>query len=259
MIVVGCTFAGLAMTACSTKPRNGSEQPDAAERSLPNLAASDYLKQIFSRYQTAAAYGDEGIVRLGLERDGKTSVQIAPMHVHYYRTSLWIAAYDARLWTNGSETLGWIADPTSEMHDGQVVVGGPVSTSESGGRPELPRLLSDAILADRMTLGLGGPPPQLEWLFDTDPMARLFDGEASPERIEYGSSSTRENHRCWVVQATRDGDTYRFHIDQERSMIVAIDLPIALAEQSQSLNGWKIRSLELLLKDASFATPAGPL
>ncbi|MEM6470585.1 MAG: hypothetical protein AAF802_13595 [Planctomycetota bacterium] len=247
------------LTACSKPEPVASSGEETIEQLIPEVPAGVFLEQIFSRYQSAGAYRDEGVVRLGLERDSKSSVQVAPMHVQFDQASLWVAAYDARLWTDGDETIGWIAEPDSVMHDGQVVVGGPIASSESGGRPELPRLLGDSILAARMTLGLGGPPPQLEWLFDADPMARLFESDESNQRIEYDGFSSREGFSCLVVAAAAGNDSYRFHVDRARSMIVAVDLPTSLAGNPVELDGWKIRSLELLLKDATFQKPERPL
>ncbi|MEO1615719.1 MAG: hypothetical protein AAFV88_07730 [Planctomycetota bacterium] len=249
-------IGALCLSGCLAE---STEQPTATRDSIeqPSLPAADYLRQILTRYQSAGSYRDEGVVRLGIERDGKSSVQVAPMHVQFYRSSLWVAAYDARIWTDGSKTIGWLADPESEMHDGQIVVGGRVSSKEAGARPELKRLLGDPLLATRMTSGLGGPPPQLEWLFDSEPMAKLFrgDSEQATRTVRYSQPVKRDGVPCIVIETVSGDESYRFYIDQPRSIVIAIDLPISLAGQEVRLDGWRVRSLELVLENATFEPP----
>ena len=247
-------FFGLMLTfllvGCSRTPENGASTESSAQpMSLPNSPAEDYLRHVLSRYGSTTHYRDEGEVRLSVEADGATQRFTAPMHVLLDGPNLWIAAYDGRLWSDGNRTLGWIHDEKSDRHDGQVVVG---PTAAPDGRPELKRVLNEPTLREKIIAGLGGPPPQLEWLLEPDPMAKLFDGKQT--KIEYAGIRSRDSVAHVVVEAVADGQRYRFWIDGEKSLIRSVDLPIELAEENPSTPaGWRVRSLELRLPNATFA------
>ncbi|MEL6105469.1 MAG: hypothetical protein AAFU85_05520, partial [Planctomycetota bacterium] len=212
-------------------------------------AADEYLRHVLSRYGSTTHYRDDGEVRLSVEADGVTQRFTAPMRVLLDGTNIWIAAYDGRLWSDGDRTLGWIHDEKSNHHDGQVVVG---PTAAPQGRPELKRLLNEPTLREKIVAGLGGPPPQLEWLLEPDPMAKLFDGKQT--KVEYAGIRSRDDLDHIVVEAVADDQRYRFWIDGQKSLIRSVDLPIELAEENPSTpDGWRVRSLELRLPNATFA------
>ncbi|MCO8122698.1 hypothetical protein NHH03_13200 [Stieleria sp. TO1_6] len=243
---VGCADSKTSETA-STSPDGAQSQ-----KGLPAVSAADFLRQVLRRYQNASHYRDQGEVRLRIEQDGQLLRQTAPMQVALEGTTIWIAAYDARLWSDDQQTLGWLADQRTRYHDAQVVVG-PVST----GRPTLSLLLQDPILSERMVAGLGGPPPQLEWLFDPDPMAKLFT-DAAADAIEYQGIDESDGVKCVVVHAVVDRDRYRFWIDPDQSVIRNVDLPVSMAGQAVQLEGAKVHSLELSLVGATFDPPQEP-
>lgn len=192
------------------------------------------------------------------------------MHVCLDGPALWVAAYDARLWSDSQRTIGWIADPETQYHDSQIVVGAPSTVlsgerSEGSERPVLERLLGDPILTARMVAGLGGPPPQLEWLLDAEPMAKLFEvdekstaDEQPLQHIRYQSISERDGVWCVVVVASTGDESYRFWIDRDRSCIHAVELPAVVAGQPIELDGWTIESLELVLHEARFRAGEAP-
>lgn len=245
-----------------------SMQSNGKSAGIPEMAAEDYLRQVLSRYRNAKSYRDVGEVRLRVEKEGRMTRRIAPMHVALDGSTIWLAAYDARLWSDSGKTIGWIADPDSDFHDGQVVVGGTAASATSSIRPVLEHLLRDPILASRMVSGLGGPPPQLEWLLDPDPMAKLFrDGRSNSNSanaageataIQYEGMADRDNVSCVVVRAVAGNDAYRFWIDRSRSLIHGVELPVSMAGKQIELDGWKVHSLELSLNGASFEPPEQP-
>ena len=238
---------------------------DSLDRTVPEIPATDYLQQVLSRYRSTRSYRDLGEVRLRVEKDGRLMRQTAPMHVMLDGSTIWVAAYDARLWSDDGETVGWIADPQTNLHDSQVVIGGSSSEQRSTGRPILANLLRDPILTSSMVSGLGGPPPQLEWLLDPDPMAKLFGGhdpragESEPAReIVYDGIELHDQIPCVLVKVVAGRDVYRFWIDRQKSLIYRVELPASLAGQKVQLDGWKVHSLELVLVNASFQPPSRP-
>lgn len=261
-------LACVATTGCSSTtqetPTNDPEAKHERAISLPTATAEDYLKQVLTRYRNAKSYRDEGEVVLRVEKDGRRIRQIAPMNVALDANRVWIAAYDARLWSDASETLGWIANEKNNFHDSQVVVGMTENSRPPVARPSLEFLLRDPILAERMVAGLGGPPPQLEWLLDPEPMARLFNedtdsskSESSPSdrSIEYEGVLKRDGQPRVVVRAIANGDKYLFWIDKSTSVIHSVDLPVSMTGQQVELDGWTVHSLELKLVNAHFDQP----
>lgn len=255
----------------------GGPQTDPSEKNFngiglhstpPDLSAADYLKRVLSRYRNARSYRDLGEVRLRVEKNGRLTRQAAPMHVMLDGATIWIAAYDARLWSDDGKTIGWIAETKTNHHDSQVVVGDFSTINQSSGRPVLQNLLRDPILTQRMVSGLGGPPPQLEWLLDPDPMSKLFASRKSGNRkssesdpapiIEYDAVALRDQVECVVVKAIVGNDLYRFWIDRKRSLVHSVELPVSMAGQHVQLDGWKVHSLELVLVEASFQSPPQP-
>ncbi|WP_149497153.1 hypothetical protein [Roseiconus lacunae] len=249
----------LGVIGCGGKDRADEDVLAAKNRpqvTLPAIPAADFLEQVISRYRSENAYQDRGYVRMVVTRDGKGSEETAPMSVHLQGAKLDLAAYDARLWSDGSQTFGWIADPNTSLHDQQVVVGGSLHDATSNvRRPSLDRLLRDPILTAKMKAGLGGPPPQLEWLLEADPMANLFRGKQA-ERIEYVGIRMLRDVPCVVVLAEVDGEQYRFWIDRRRSIMKLVELPTSVAETSVTVGGYEFESLELVLEGATFAPDA---
>ena len=234
------------------------------EPTLPDQPAVSYLKQVLSRYRNARSYRDRGEVRVSIEQSGRTIDETAPMQIFLDGSKIWVAAYDARLWSDESQTIAWIADEQTRYHDSQVLIGGSLSAEAASGRPVLEQLLGDPILTERMTSGLGGPPPQLEWLLDANPMAKLFE-DTSQNRtthgtrsIEYDGFADSEGTRCVIVKTIDGAETYRFWIEPARSLIHRVELPVSVSGNPLQYLGWKVRSLELVLADASFEPPETP-
>ncbi|MCS7466472.1 hypothetical protein NZK35_07440 [Stieleria sp. ICT_E10.1] len=270
----------LAFSGCGGKEHAPSSAVDSATEgmsiSLPEIPAADYLKRVLTRYQNTRSYRDRGEVRLRVEKDGQLVRRTAPMQVVMDGPTIWIAAYDARVWSDPERMIGWIADEQTDFHDGQVLLAGPAADGPSASRPALEKLLRDPILTARMVSGLGGPPPQLEWLLDPNPMGKLFGhstrpgesagqegtdqnaGESEQRSIRYEGMARRENVQCVIVETVAGDDVYRFWIDPQRSLIHCVELPVAMAGKRIELEGWQVRSLELVLTGASFQPPESP-
>ena len=258
--VLGISVAAIGAGGCrkpesgdsASKPAGGPQQNSAVSTvSLPPIPAGEYLQQVFSRYRSTSSYQDQGEVWLRVERDGRVIRNVAPMEIRLDGAKIWIAAYDARLWSDDERTLGWVVNDETKPDQHQVVVGASATDQRSTDRPVLANLLRDPLLTSRMTSGLGGPPPQLEWLLDAKPMARLFQPQST---IEYEGTETEREHPCVVVRATAGEETYRFWIDRSRSLVRRVSLPVSIAGTSVELDGWTVKSLELVLMEARFST-----
>ena len=159
------------LLGCGRPPeKDESSEPVPTNIEIPKVPADDYLRHVLGRYGGATHYQDAGEVCLSVEVQGRSQRFTAPMHVLLEGPTIWVAAYDGRIWSDSQRTIGWVHDEKTQHHDSQVVVG---ATASPSGRAELNRLLGEPILREKIVAGLGGPPPQLEWL-----LGARSDGQA---------------------------------------------------------------------------------
>jgi hypothetical protein len=233
------------LTGCGTSTVQESPENVVAgsAASFRDRSPQQYLAAVFSRYRNAASYHDRGIVRLAYTADDRHESKIAPMQVWFDHDRLYVEAYDVKISSDVHGLTAWINDPDTSDFDSQVLRLGPI-----GRRPTLEALLPDPILATRVSGGLAGPPPQLEWLFARDPMKRLFHAR---HRFEYGGFGRVDDQMCRNVLVHADGDVYQFWIDQRSGVIRRVDLPPVAAPPSPG-EAVQMMSLSLELKAAAF-------
>ena len=115
-------------------------------------------------------------------------------------------------------------------------------------------LLTDEILIEHLGAGLAGPPPQLEWLFASQPMRHLFD---SDHHFSYGPQREVDGFPCSSVEVDAAGEPFRFWVDRALGLIRRVDLPPVAPGTSDESPGEIKLSLDLV--GASFDTPqSGP-
>ncbi|MGB7347623.1 MAG: hypothetical protein WBD20_25595 [Pirellulaceae bacterium] len=251
-------FALSLLLAVTVGCGRGSTEADVApeQATYQDMTAEQFLQSVFARYRNAESYRDSGRVRLSYQANGQSLSEVAPLSTWFDRNSLYVDAYDAHLRHTPSGFTAWITDPTTDNFDSQVV-----RTASQPGRPTIDALLSDTVLRERITAGLAGPPPQLEWLFAAEPMKLLFDG---PFQIGYGKPTKVEQRDCITIIVQAEDDAYRFAIDQRSGVIRQVELPTILApmrfqtsnadNQQATGPGQSIR-LTLELAGATFESP----
>ncbi len=200
-------------SGCGTSPSEDSGQ-SAIQNSL---TARGYLQSVFQRYRHAQSYRDNAVARLSYTIDGRLQSEQAPLSVRMDGRTIYVSAYDVQIWSDQEGTMAWIVDQATENHDSQVLRLPPRE-----GRFDPQDLLADAVLNEKISSGLAGPPAQLDWLFADHPMQRLF---AENHEIKFGKRRELDDRLCQMVLVTADADQYRFWIDQDSSVIRRVDLP----------------------------------
>ncbi|MEM9586573.1 MAG: hypothetical protein AAGA03_04775 [Planctomycetota bacterium] len=193
-------------------------------KQTPRLGAKELLTTVLRRYRSAAAYGDQAIVRLVYEPGSESATaeeRTAPISTWFVRDHLWIQAYSVNLHVRSGKLTAWSIEAPPERYPHQVL-----ETQFPSGRPTLDALLNDTMLANWLQSGLAGAPPQLEWLFSPDPMAKLFQSE---HQFADDGESQVDGQDCRVARVDSDALTYRFHIDPRAGLIRRIDLPPPVA------------------------------
>ena len=250
---ISAIFMSLAIIGCgssdsATGPRSANDENVVVAKltSLRTASAKQYLAAIFSRYRNAASYHDRAQARLSYRVGDRIESKVAPLRVWLDHQRLYLEVYDVCLWSDENAMTAWIKDAATEDFDSQVLRTGP-----QVGRPEIAKLLSDPILAQKLAAGLAGPPPQLEWLFAANPMNQLF---SDAHVFEYASTQSVDGFPCEGIKVNAGKDVYQFWIDKTEGLIRQVDLP-PIQGPPRSGAPPQAMSLSLEMLDASFRSP----
>lgn len=254
-------LVGLTLTGC--RPL-GSPTSDTAVTSA-NVDAEIRLRDVFRRYQVTSYYDDNGVVILhapGARTDLSSETESAPLSVHFDPHELTVKAYTARIRVLARtdpanddveqvDLTAWFDEPESAHFDAQVLRHqwrSPVSD-----RLSLPPILSDEVLRARLSAGLAGPPPQLEWLLADHPMQKLFEPQTEFAWLRPASIDNAELQR---IEVTSESERFVFWIDANTSLIHRVELPLpdlGARQAGVDRSGW---SLRLELRSATFQPPS---
>ncbi|TWT64631.1 hypothetical protein [Allorhodopirellula solitaria] len=248
----------------ATGCRPADPPPRAEVSSVPQVDAETRLHNVFRRYQVTSYYHDDGEVVLqapGAKSFRSSETETAPLKVHFTPHDLRVEAYTARIRVLASpdtsdhdreqiEMHAWFDEPESSHFDAQVLR--QTWRSAMADRLPLQRVLADEVLRARLSAGLAGPPPQLEWLLADDPMQKLFTPET---KFEWIDSASLDGASLQRIAATSRSERFVFWIDPTTSLIRRVELPLPdLAGNGAGIDrsDWSLR-LELL--SATFEPP----
>ena len=261
LLIVGCGDTASQKAEPGVAGR-GSSQPDGGSTAPVRPASFDgspreLLEAVLARYRHAAEYHDRGRVKLTYRSEGSITHREAPLEVWFDRGAFYVNAYDVRIWSEDRGTFAWILDPSTDHFDGQVLW-----RRSDDNRPDVDDFTDDPILAAKLAAGLAGPPPQLEWLFASTPMRRLFDDSSRLSFLDDAAldDATLDDHTCRRVRIDADGESFVFWVDARRGVIRRVDLPDLLASAEPGEPQQRMR-LSLELRDAAFSAdgfPAAP-
>lgn len=223
----------------------------------------DRLRQIFARYRGSSYYQDtsEVVLRVVPMADASSELfsggkqeQRAPFRVRWTGRQLDVQAYVVRLRASSSpqsnqvELNAWFDEPETRHFDSQMLV--DVWQKPENQRLDLDRVLADEVLRSKLSAGLAGPPPQLEWLFAGDPMSGIFEPTAKLKWLPDANFAGQKMRR---IAAETEGKSYVFWIDPTVSVIRRVELPLPLIEGLDT----KQSSLTLEFRRAEFAPQSG--
>ncbi len=238
------------LAGCSDPARQNAAFHGEVERlGHPNVDPETLLKSTFQRYRAAESYSDNARVRLAYDVGGRRESQLAPLNVRLDQRNFYVEAYSLRCYCDSRQTLSWVKDDATHDFDGQVSVRQAPSQ-----RGDWEQLTLDPVFQQQLSAGLGGPPPQLDWLFAAEPMKRLFEGQ---HHFEFGSEQSIENHLCQSVIVRADSKRYVFWIDRDETIIREVELPTVIAAPAPNLPPQEM-TLTVQLSAATFQPSSQP-
>lgn len=248
-------IAILTAIGCQRSDVETSNSRVSIDSAVP-VGSRDLLSQVLARYQSCSSYSDRGRAVLRVESmsgDGRMVTTTAPLRVSLDRDDLAADAYTSRIRVVSKQTdqqssrslIAWFDEPSTSDFDHQVLSlrWSVPHEDPSSSRLSLDRLLQDEVLRSRLSAGLAGPPPQLEWLLAYDPMSAIF---ADGSRFAYLDDASIGRQRMKRVRVVAAGQAYVFWIEPTQRLIRRVELPLPAGTAA----GFATLSLEL--DDATF-------
>ncbi|MFG0254895.1 MAG: hypothetical protein ACF787_07330 [Rhodopirellula sp. JB053] len=256
----GIAFVAVWINGCGTSERP-SEPVAVSRQAAHDVDAQTRLREVFGAYQASTFYEDDGEVVIRSPRTPASGSfaneqETAPLRVRLDPRQLAVDAYTARIRVSASENAGrsrerleliaWFNEPETSHFDAQVLMQRWESSPED--RLRLENVLRDEVLRSRVSAGLAGPPPQLEWLLADRPMKKLFTDDSRFEWLDTGEIDGVELQR---IAVTSDRERFVFWIHPVTNLIRRVELPVP-PSISEQRDGWE---LFLELRAATFLAP----
>jgi hypothetical protein len=236
-----CVLPSLLLTSGCDRSQDlaGPSATRTGETVLADSPAGRLLLESAAAYRRLASYQDAGRVVLAYQFDGQAVADVAPLSVALERPSrIGIRAY---LVTAGIDQDRWRMRIGSE-HESPL----PRQVLSRGlpDRLDLPWIMSDPVVAEYLSAGLAGLPPQLELLFGEQPFRHLI--EASTQLSIEGQGSIGGDS-CQIVRVRHGELATRFWIHAQDRLLRRIELPTA-ALPPQMLSDPRVRDIRLTIE-----------
>jgi thiol-disulfide isomerase/thioredoxin len=190
------------------------------------------MEKMVAAYKNASSYADHGVVRRLAETSKGKIDNSADFAVTLVRPNKFRAAvYDASVVCDGRQWHAFLQTLPNQV----VSRDAPAKLSMSG-------VYADAMLANAMTLGFGGPPPQLLLLLGDDPLKAFLAEAEGTTLIEPGKI---EEHDCYRVQIKRPDGLALFWIDKESYLLRRMEFPVNEFRRQLESEGHQVQSLSV--------------
>lgn len=220
----------------SQGPASGNEQgTPAAERptSDTRATAQQVLESLVDAYEKAASYADAGRAELVVQPDPMKISGAANFSVTVGRPDrIRVEVYQAMVVSDGRQ-----------MHAALEYLPGQVLTKDAPAELTLEWLFSDRLLAEALSSGFAGPPPQLMLMLEEDPLRALLQDARETTLLEPATIGDRPCHR---VRITRSDGTAVFWIDRQSWLLRRIVFPTdAIREAIERQTGRRAEHVSL--------------
>ena len=213
-------LAGLVFpVGCDRSDQRVQEQRSAGNSvRLVGTAATPQaiVTHCISAYRSLTSYQDAGVVALSYHLRGQPMLDTAPMSV----------AWDGQGGL-GLRVYSLVAGPAAHdrwhlrLGDSQPELKSQVLSRPRPAKAHLDWLLSEPLVLEALTAGLGGFPPQLDLLLSPHPLSGLLEDSS----LSLAPPQAIDGTPCWIVSSVRGGLHYRLWIDQRSGLIRRLELP----------------------------------
>lgn len=245
-------FLGLS-AGCDNTGKAILEQQDAAQTRSAQLVSTSAsprstIDQCIRAYQQLKSYEDNAFVRLRYELDGKLLEDRAPFSV----------GWDAK-GRIGFQIYSVQAGPSSEpnsprwrlrLRDDAGLIPKQVLSRAVPSKVDFTWLLSDPLVADRLSSGLAGFPPQLDLLLSEKPFSGLIDDSVA---LNFLPPQSIEDRACYVILVKRGSAEFILWIDQASLLLRRMRLPKTHMTE-EMLADSRVSNIELIIEIADIRT-----
>ncbi len=196
------------------------------------------LDQMVRTYQQLRSYQDQGFVRLRYDMQGKRLEDRAPLSVAWQSDGqLGMRAYSVEAGPTGGRWRLRIADAVG-------VVPNQVLSRAIPPHVDFAWLLNDPLVAERLSAGLAGFPPQLDLLLSPEPLRALLDDSAA---LSFSPPETIDGRECLVVHIQRGPSVYDLWIDRASMLLSRLRLPRSHLTEQMQADG-QVSNIELTIE-----------
>ena len=216
----GLLLIGIVATGCDTTgddlQTTAESVPGGGHRVATSASPRATIEQMVRTYQQLHSYQDEAYVRLLYDMDGKRLEDRAPLSIAWDdQGQLGLRVYSVEA---GPSSGRW----RLRLPEAEAIVPGQVLSRAIPTRVDFGWLLSEPLVAERLSAGLAGFPPQLDLLLAPKPLQGLIDDKVA---LSFSHPETIEGRTCLVVLVVRGTTEFALWIDQENLLLRRLRLP----------------------------------
>ncbi len=243
-ILVAGILSWLVITGCDTTGEgllpNSDGVPNGGYPVTTSASPRATIEQMVRSYQQLRSYQDEAYVRLLYDLDGKRLEDRAPLSVAWdNQGQLGLRVYSVEA---GPSAGRW----RLRLPEADAIVPNQVLSRAIASHLDFAWLLSDPLVAERLSAGLAGFPPQLDLLLAPKPLQGLIDDKAA---LSISHSESIDGHACQVLRVQHGAAEFMLWIDQENNFLRRLRLPRSYLTPAMLQDG-RISNVDLTIEFA---------
>lgn len=243
VLASGCDSTGDAILQQEVVARGGGSRLVSASASPRST-----IDQCILAYQQLNSYEDDAFVRLRYELDGKLLEDRAPLSVGWEakgRCGFQVYSVQA-----GPSSAPNSARWRLRVRDDEGLIPNQILSRGIPNRVDFNWLLSDPVVADRLSAGLAGFPPQLDLLLSEKPLSGLIDESVA---LNFLPPQSIDDRACYVILVKRGAAEFTLWIDQATLLMRRMQLPKSHLTE-QMLADTRVSNIELIIEFAKIRT-----
>jgi hypothetical protein len=235
-VTLGCDNTG-------DNRHDGSSSSEAQRYISQSLSPKVTLANCVRAYDDLQSYEDRGFVRLRYQINGEWQEDRAPLSVAWDSTGrLGIRVYSTEA---GPEGERWrLRIRRDDLAQNDQILSRAIPTSDT---LDFEWLLDDPVVAQSLSAGLAGFPPQLDLLLSAEPLTGLVNDSSV---LRFLPAESIDGRSCHVIEVAVAGRTYRVFVDKATLLMRRLVMPVQNVPP-ELLSGSGVKAAELSIELAS--------